>query len=158
MRLTSNKKGKIELEALKHSSSHIQELCSEGGGGGGGEEVDVRIEGCTGCFRSVFLIFNKNFLYLLLVPLVGLGGLVWGFGAGRGGLSGGEVGGIACWAHSFWGWIAWSVLGADAFGWFLSFPGLPSGQSAVSGIWTLERPRRFWRGTRSRFKNFSNVL
>ena len=42
---------------------------------------------------QIFLFFNKNFLYLLLVLLVGLRGLVWGFGAGRGGLLCGEVGG-----------------------------------------------------------------
>ena len=37
--------------------------------------------------------------------------------------------------HPFWAWIAWAVLGADGFGWFLSFPGLLSGQSAMSGAW-----------------------
>ena len=36
---------------------------------------------------------------------------------------------------SILGRIAWSVLGADSFGWFLSFPGLLSGQSAMSGSW-----------------------
>ena len=41
---------------------------------------------------GVSFSFNKNFLYLLLVPLVGLQGLVWGFGAGCGGLLGGRHG------------------------------------------------------------------
>ena len=36
---------------------------------------------------------------------------------------------------SIWVWIAWSVLRADAFRWLLSFHGLPSGQSAISGAW-----------------------
>ena len=40
---------------------------------------------------------------------------------------------MACRTHWFLGWIAWSVLRTDAFGWFFSFPGLLSGQSAVSG-------------------------
>ena len=57
---------------------------------------------------------NKNLLYLLWVPLVGLQGLVWGFSVGCGGLFGGEVEGLACQMHPFWVWIAWSVLGADA--------------------------------------------
>ena len=64
--------------------------------------------------------FNKNFLYLLWVPLVGLWGLVWGFGVECGGLIGGEVVGVACQMHPFRVWIAWSVLGVDAFGWLLS--------------------------------------
>ena len=84
---------------------------------------------------SFVFSFNKNLLYLLWVPL-DLRGLVWlFFGAGCGGLFGVEVEGVACQMHLFWVWIAWSVLGADAFGWFLSFPGLLSGQSAMSGAW-----------------------
>ena len=87
-----------------------------------------------GGWGQFFFFFNKNFLYLLWNPLVVLQGLVWGFGAGYGGLFGGEVEGVACQMHPFWVWIAWSVLGADVFGWFLSFPGLLSGQSAMSGL------------------------
>ena len=66
---------------------------------------------------------------------MGLRGLVWGFGVECGGLFGGEVEGMACQMHPFSVWITWSVLGADAFGWFLSFPGLLSWQSAMSGAW-----------------------
>ena len=68
-------------------------------------------------------------------PSRGAAGLVWGSGVGCGGLFGSEVEGVDCQMHPFWVWIAWSVLGADAFGWFLSFPGLLSGQSAMSGAW-----------------------
>ena len=48
---------------------------------------------------------------------MGLRGLVWGFGVGCGGLFGEEVVGVACQMHPFRVWIAWSVLGVDAFGW-----------------------------------------
>ena len=41
---------------------------------------------------SFSFFFNKNFLYLLWVPLVGLRGLVWGFGVGCDGLFGGGRG------------------------------------------------------------------
>ena len=74
---------------------------------------------------SFLFFFNRNFLYLLLVPLVGL--QAW-----CGGLFCGEVRGVACRMHPFWGWITWSVLRVNVFGWFLSFPGLLSGQSAMS--------------------------
>ena len=60
---------------------------------------------------------------------------MWGFGVGCSAPLGGQVEGVACQMHLFWVWIAWSVLGTDAFGWFLSFPGLLSGQSAMSGAW-----------------------
>ena len=93
----------------------------------------MRIKGYAGWMGSVF--FNKNFLYLLWAPLVGLWVLVWGFGVGCGGLFGGKVVGVACQMHPFWVWIAWSVLRANAFGWLLSFLGLLSGQSAISGAW-----------------------
>ena len=76
----------------------------------------MRIKGYAGWMESVFLFFNKNFLYLLWVPLEGLRGVVWGFGVGCGGLFGGEAEGVTCQIHPFWVWIAWSVLGADAFG------------------------------------------
>ena len=49
-------------------------------------------KGCVGWVGSVFLFLDKNFLFLLWVPLVGSWCLVWGFGAGRGGLFEGEVG------------------------------------------------------------------
>ena len=98
--------------------------------------VNVRIKGYAGWIGVSFLFFfNKKFLYLLWVLLVGLRGLVWGFGVGCGGLFGGEVEGVACQMHPFWVWIAWSVLGADAFGWLRSFHGLLSGQIAMSGAW-----------------------
>ena len=150
-----NKKAKIKLEALKNSSSHIQKLCFEGGGRGGGGISDDRRNGCGG---SVFFFSNKNFLYLILVSFVGLRGFVWGFGDGRGGLFGGEVGGVACRTHPFWGWIAWSVLGANAFGSILSFPGLLSGHSAVFATWTLNQPRRSWRGTWSKSNKICNAF
>ena len=51
---------------------------------------------------SVFLCFNKNFLYLLLFPYVGLQGLVWRFGAECGGLFDVEVRGMACARSEFW--------------------------------------------------------
>ena len=50
---------------------------------------------------SFSFFFYKNFLYLLWVPLVGLRGLVWGFGVGCGGLFGEEVVGVACQMHPF---------------------------------------------------------
>ena len=53
-----------------------------------------------------FSFFQTKFLVLAVGPSRGA--------AGRGV-------GFRCWA--------------DAFGWFLSFPGLLSGQSAVSGAW-----------------------
>ena len=81
---------------------------------------------------SFSFFFNENFLYLLRVPLVGLWGLVWGFGVGYGGLIGGDVVGVACQMHPFRVWIAWSVLGCI---WLAPLRGLPSGQSAVSGAW-----------------------
>ena len=104
-------------------------MCSGGG-------VDVRIKGYAGWMGSVFLfLFNKNFLHLLWVLLVGLRGLVWGFSVWCDGLFGGEVVGVACQMHPFRIWIAWSVLGVDAIGWLLSFRGVPSAQSAMSGAW-----------------------
>ena len=62
----------------------------------------MRIKGCMGWVGLAFSFFlTKEFLYLLLVPLVGLRGLVCGFGAGCGGLFGGEVGDVACRTHPF---------------------------------------------------------
>ena len=73
-------------------------MLSEGGGG-----VDVRIKGYAGWMGSVFLFFfNKIVLYLLWVPLVGLQGLVRGFGVGCGGLFGGEAWLVRC-IHSGYG-------------------------------------------------------
>ena len=73
------------------------------------------IKGYAGWMGSVFLFFfNKNFLYLLWVPLVGLRGLLWGFGVG----CGGEVVGVASQMHSgqsampgAWPWIGLSDPG-----------------------------------------------
>ena len=80
----------------------------------------------------VLFFFNKNLLYLLWVPLVGLLGLVWGFGVWCDGLFGREAF-FRCICSGYGS--SWSVLGADAFGWFLSFLGLLSGQSTMSGAW-----------------------
>ena len=80
-----------------------------------------------------FFFFNKNFLYLLRVPLVGLWGLVWGFGVGCGGLIGGGRGG---------GLSDASTQGMDRMVcsrggciWLAPLRGFPSGQCAVFGAW-----------------------
>ena len=78
--------------------------------------------------------FNKNFLYLLRVPLVGAVGLgvglrcwVWWsdwWGGRRGGLSDASTQGMDRMVCSRGGCI-----------WLAPFRGLPSGQSAVFGAW-----------------------
>ena len=102
---------------------------------------------------SFSFFFNKNFLYLLRVPLVGLWGLVWGFGVGCGGLIGGEVVGVACrmhplrvWSHGlFSGWLhlagssLWSSIWAEcrfgAWHWIgLSGPGEGLGASLIISL------------------------
>ena len=106
---------------------------------------------------SFSFFFNKNFLHLLRVPLVGLWGLVWGFGVGCGGLIGEGSWGLACrmhplrvngWHGLFSGWLhlagssPWSSIWAECRVWCLA----------------LDRPQWSWRGTRSKSNNFSNAL
>ena len=94
----------------------------------------MKIKGCAGWVTKFFFFFLRKISCTCYWSLSwDCESLVWGFGAGRGGLFGGEVGGVAYQTHTFWGWIAWSVLRVDAFGWFLSFPGLLSGPNSVPG-------------------------
>ena len=95
----------------------------------------MRIKGHAGWTGSVFLFFfNKNFLYLLRVPLVGLWGLVWGFGVGCGGLISGEVVGVGLSDASTQG-MDRMVCSQGGCIWLAPLHGLPSGQSAVFGAW-----------------------
>ena len=76
---------------------------------------------------GVSFFLNKNFLYLLWVPLVGLRGLVWGFGVGCGGLIGGG---------GRWGGLSdRMVCSRGGCIWLAPLRGLSSGQSAVFGAW-----------------------
>ena len=76
---------------------------------------------------SFSFFFNKNFLYLLRVPLVGLQCWVWWsdwWGVLGVGMSDASTQGMDCMVCSRGGCI-----------WLAPLRGLPSGQSAVFGAW-----------------------
>ena len=95
----------------------------------------MRIKGYVGWMGSVFLFFLQKFLVPAVGPSRGAAGLGVGLRCWVWWSVCGEVEGVACQMHPFWVWITWFVLGADPFGWLLSFHGLLSGQSAMSGAW-----------------------
>ena len=84
---------------------------------------------------SFSFFFNTNFLYFLQVPLVGLWGLVWGFGVGCGGLIGGGGGHERGLSDASIQGMDRMVCSRGGCVWLATLHGLMSGWSVVPGAW-----------------------